>query len=266
MVWSWSCGSMGILGADIALESWLFWFQPCSRLGHLGLWSKWPNLKQFYSLKPQDSAWTIHRSSVNGLMLNLGFYGKNMSRYCIGKFVWILASFEIWPFTLPYLNLNWYTIQSFRKHNAHQNQNDHDTKMIITKTNGRVNCPCPENGQNPNSQPSSAIGRYLLQFYQQNLKIMTKPFTGFLWMGWLWSWGSMDRVEADRYCTWKLAVRILALFRAGAVYPIIKAFCGLCRYLSSWGTPPLSCINVVDNEVTWGGDSKYNIQIWCKQL
>ena len=28
----------------------------------------------------------------------------------------------------------------------------------------------------------------------------------------------------------------------------------------------LSCINCVDNEVTWGGDSKYNIQIWCKQL
>ena len=39
-----------------------------------------------------------------------------------------------------------------------------------------------------------------------------------------------------------------------------------CWYLSSWGMPPLSCINFVDNEVTWGGDSKYNIQIWCKQL
>ena len=26
---------------------------------------------------------------------------------------------------------------------------------------------------------------------------MTKPSTGFLWMGWLWSWGSMGRIEAD---------------------------------------------------------------------
>ena len=28
----------------------------------------------------------------------------------------------------------------------------------------------------------------------------------------------------------------------------------------------LSCINFADNEVTWGGDSKYDIQVWCKQL
>ena len=39
----------------------------------------------------------------------------------------------------------------------------------------------------------------------------------------------------------------------------------LLRYLSSWGMSPLS-INFVDNEVTWGGDTKYNIQIWCNQL
>ena len=31
----------------------------------------------------------------------------------------------------------------------------------------------------------------------RNLRIMTKPFTGFLWMGWLRSWGSMGRIEAD---------------------------------------------------------------------
>ena len=39
--------------------------------------------------------------------------------------------------------------------------------------------------------------QYLLRFYQQNLKIMTKPFTVFLWMGWLWSWGSMGRIAAE---------------------------------------------------------------------
>ena len=56
--------------------------------------------------------------------------------------------------------------------------------MLICGTNnknqqniGRVKCPCPKQGQNPNSQFSSAI---FAQFYQQNLKIMTKLFTGFL--------------------------------------------------------------------------------------
>ena len=38
------------------------------------------------------------------------------------------------------------------------------------------------------------------------------------------------------------------------------------RYLSSWSTPPPSCINFVDNDVIWGGDSKNNIQIGCNDL
>ena len=57
----------------------------------------------------------------------------------------------------------------------------------------------------------------MLQFYKQKLKIMTKPFTGFLWMVWLWSWGSMGRIEAD--IALELAVRISALFGTGTVYP-----------------------------------------------
>ena len=49
----------------------------------------------------------------------------------------------------------------------------------------RVNCPCPEQIElnRAKIQTVNSQVQYLLQFYQQNLQIMTKPFTGFLWMG-----------------------------------------------------------------------------------
>ena len=39
----------------------------------------------------------------------------------------------------------------------------------------------------PKSETVNFQVQYLVQFYKQNLKILTKPFTGFLWMGWWWS-------------------------------------------------------------------------------
>ena len=37
MIWSWSSGSIGKIGANIALESWLFGFRPCSGQGQFTL-------------------------------------------------------------------------------------------------------------------------------------------------------------------------------------------------------------------------------------
>ena len=37
MVWSWFSGSVGKIGANIVLESWLFGFQPCSEQGQFTL-------------------------------------------------------------------------------------------------------------------------------------------------------------------------------------------------------------------------------------
>ena len=52
--------------------------------------------------EPHNHAWTIRRNPVNGLMLILGFYGQDLSRYCIWKLVVrILALSEVLPFTLP---------------------------------------------------------------------------------------------------------------------------------------------------------------------
>ena len=39
--------------------------------------------------------------------------------------------------------------------------------------------------------------QYLCQLYSKNLTIMLEPFTGTLWMGWCWSWGSIGRILAD---------------------------------------------------------------------
>ena len=41
--------------------------------------------------------------------------------------------------------------------------------------NGRVNCPCPEQGRNPNSQLSSAISASILPLEPQNQPIHGKP-------------------------------------------------------------------------------------------
>ena len=41
MACSWSWGSMDKVGGDITLESWLFEFWPCSRLGHYPAYCKW---------------------------------------------------------------------------------------------------------------------------------------------------------------------------------------------------------------------------------
>ena len=86
MGWLWSWGSMGRIEADIALESWLFRFRPCSGQVQFSVYprpsnSKWPNLEQGWNAssqlstaisapnlpiesQDQDHAWTIHRNPV----------------------------------------------------------------------------------------------------------------------------------------------------------------------------------------------------------
>ena len=123
------------------------------------------------------------------------------SRSSLSWFFFILALLEIQPFTL--------FIKQFML-----NILDPENRYLGILERGRETAPVPNRAEilTVNFQV-----QYLLQFYQQNLKIMTKPFTGFQWIDWLWYWGSMGRVEAG-YCTWKFAVRILALFGTGAFY------------------------------------------------
>ena len=80
----------------------------------------------------------------------------------------------------------------------------------------RVNCPCPEQGQNLNSQHSSAISAPILptepEDHDQSIHRVpvNELIVIFRFYGENWR----------RYCTWKFAVWISALFGTGAVYPI----------------------------------------------
>ena len=74
--------------------------------------------------------------------------------------------------------------------------------------------PCPEQGQNLNSQLSSAISASILPIEPQDhtQPICRNPVNGlvmifrFCWLNW------------SKYCIWKLTARISALFGTGTVY------------------------------------------------
>ena len=118
---------------------------------------------------------------------------------------------------LRFLSINWLRKALFWSWFLHFNA------LYLGRVNGR-------NSDRVEIRTPSFQLQYLLQLYSKNLTIMLEPFTGTLWMGWCWSWGSTGRIWADivgrlsqdatrpnsqqqlsRYRIWKLVVRISAL-------------------------------------------------------
>ena len=80
---------------------------------------------------------------------------------------------------------------------------------------GRVNCPCPEQGQNLNSQLSSALFVPILPTEPEDhdQAIHRVPVNGLIVIL------RFHVKNWSRSCTWKLAIQISALFGTGTVYP-----------------------------------------------
>ena len=85
----------------------------------------------------------------------------------------------------------------------------------------RVNCPCPEQGRNMNSQFSSAI---FAQTLSTELETTWKswPNNSHLSCEWVDCDLEVLWVELKRNCTWKLDVRISALFTTELKHTNIK--------------------------------------------
>ena len=90
---------------------------------------------------------------------------------------------------------------------------------MTTGKPGRVNCPCLEQGRNPNSQPLSAISASILPIEPQDHNQPTHRNPEWFGDG---LQGLLVKLEQilEQY-TGKLTVQILALFGIGAVYPIL---------------------------------------------